>query len=120
MPENSTPAPAVDIAELLQKCQPDRTALVAELTPLIKEVMGEALRAIETALPDYKELGSADAKLHAGLRSRILNVANGKIRELPLILQNYLLQQVYVRQVVLRASVHEPVATWVNRNEAAA
>jgi hypothetical protein len=110
----------VSVAELLQKCQPDREALIAELTPLIQEVMREALRGIETALPDFKELGSADAKLHAGLRSRILNVANGKIRELPLILQNYLLQQVYVRQVVLRASVHEPVSQWINRTGAAA
>jgi len=110
---------AIDINTLMAKCQPDRVALTAELDPLFKQLMGEALRAIEAALPDFREPGSTDARLHATLRTAILNKANAQIRELPLILKNYLMQQVYIRQVVMRVSVNEAASQWIGVDQAA-
>ena len=116
MSENTT---APDINTLMAKCQPDRVALTAEIEPLFKQLMGEALRAVEAALPDFREPGSTDARMHATLRTTILNKANAQVRELPLILKNYLVQQVYTRQVVMRASVNEVATQWVGVDQAA-
>lgn len=93
------------LREAMLACQSDRQALAEEIAPLFKQLWGEALKCLETALPDYREPGSLDAKLHAALRSRILNEGNSKIRELPVILNNYLLNQVFTREVVTKVKM---------------
>ena len=91
--------------------EPDRQALKSELDLLFKDLMHEAITAVETCLPEFRVTGSADARLHASLRSRLLNVGNGKMRTLPEILKNYIVQQVYQRTLVLKESVSTPVVT---------
>ena len=103
MEDTSTPTLPVktaDLPSLMLQCQPDRDALNQEIADIIKPLMFLACRTAETALPDFREPGSADCRLYNALRSQILNAFNGKIREIPLITKNYLLQQVFVRQVV--------------------
>jgi hypothetical protein len=93
----------------LAKFEPDRLTLKAELDPLFRDFMSEALHAVEACLRDFRVPGSADAKLHASLRGRLLTVGNSKMREIPNITKNYVIQQVYVRELVLRQHVGEPV-----------
>ena len=52
----------------MRESEPHRQELLAELSPLFRQVMHEALCCLETALPDFREPGSADAKLHNALR----------------------------------------------------
>ncbi len=90
------------LREAMRACQPDRQALIDEVAPLFRQLWAEALTCLETALPDHREPGSADAKLHSALRNRILNAGNSKAREFQTILNNYLLTQVFKREVVTR------------------
>jgi len=101
--------PPKDLAQIMRECEPDRQALIAELTPLFRELWTAALTEVETCLPDFKEPGSADFKLHMSIRNRVLNIGNAKLRELPLILKNYAVSQVFQRQVVLTQRVNSPV-----------
>ena len=64
-----------------------------------------AIRAVETALPDFREPGSTDCKLHGALRNDLLNKFNGKRRELLNITKNYLVTQVFVREVVTHIQI---------------
>lgn len=98
------------LARFMRECEPDRAALAEELEPLFRDLFAEALKAVETCLPDFMEPGSADARLHHSARNRILNVGNAKIRELPSILKNYAVSQVFEREVVVRQRVNTPVA----------
>ena len=110
--EPSTPAaPATPdflndpVRKDLAKYEPDRVALKGEIDPLFKDLMHEAIAAVETCLPDFRVAGSADAKMHMALRNRLLNVGNGKMRSIPEITKNYIVQQVYERTTVLKESV---------------
>jgi hypothetical protein len=93
----------------MRECEPDRLALAEELKPLFKELWDEALKAVEACLPDFREPGSADFKLHLSLRNRILNVGNSRVRVLPNILKNYALRQVFQRVVETRQRINTPV-----------
>ena len=111
-PNGTNPAPATPgsssapdpnaLSRQMAACDPDRQALAVELEAAIKEVYAEALRCLETCLTDFREPGSADAKLHGALRNRILNVGNAKARELQQILKNYHVVQVFQRVVEVR------------------
>ncbi len=89
----------------LAKYEPDRIAIKGEIDPLFKDLMHEAIAAVEACLPDFRVAGSADSKLHLSLRNRLLNVGNGKMRAIPGITKNYIVQQVYERTTVLKESV---------------
>jgi len=86
--------------QAMRDCEPDRKALIADLEPLFRAVWTESLECLETVLPNFRELGSADAKLHAALRRRILNCGNNQSREQAAkVVKSYFVQQVFQRQV---------------------
>ena len=89
------------LRQAMRDCEPDRKALTDDLEPLFRAIWTEALECLETVLPDFRELGSADAKLHAALRRRILNCGNGQSRELAKVLKSYFVQQIFQRQVTV-------------------
>ena len=95
--------------DLLRQCQPDRESLNQEIDALLGALQFSAIRAVETALPDFREPGSSDAKLHAALRNDLLNKFNGKRREIAAITKNYVVQQVYIREVVMNVQVPRPL-----------
>ena len=105
-PQSSGPASPDD---LLRQCQPDRESLNQEIDALLGTLQFSAIRAVETALPDFREPGSSDAKLHAALRNDLLNKFNGKRREIAAITKNYVVQQVYIREVVMNVQVPRPL-----------
>jgi hypothetical protein len=47
--------------------------------------------------------------LHAALRNDLLNKFNGKRREIAAITKNYVVQQVYIREVVMNVQVPRPL-----------
>ena len=98
---------------LLRQCQPDRESLNQEIDTLLGALQFSAIRAVETALPDFREPGSSDAKLHAALRNDLLNKFNGKRREIAAITKNYVVQQVYIREVVMNVQVPRPLSLGV-------
>jgi len=98
---------------LLRQCQPDRESLNQEIDALLGALQFSAIRAVETALPDFREPGSSDAKLHAALRNDLLNKFNGKRREIAAITKNYVVQQVYIREVVMNVQVPRPLSLGV-------
>lgn len=102
-------APAQDLASVMRGCEPDRVALLKELEPLFRDLWGTALKEVETCLPDFRVEGSADAKLHAAIRGRVLTAGNAKLRELPGIVKNYAVRQVYERVVETRQRINTPV-----------
>jgi hypothetical protein len=99
--------------DLLRQCQPDRESLNQEIDALLGALQFSAIRAVETALPDFREPGSSDAKLHAALRNDLLNKFNGKRREIAAITKNYVVQQVYIREVVMNVQVPRPLSLGV-------
>jgi hypothetical protein len=86
----------------MAECEPDRQALTRELTPMFQDLWRGALESLETILPQFRDEGSADFKLHVALRSRILKLGNDQVRKLPEVLKNYAVRQVYERQVTQR------------------
>src|ERR1035437_57407 len=86
---STSPEPAPSLEALLVKCAPDRLALNKEIDELIGALQFAAIRAVETALPDFREPGSTDCKLHGALRNDLLNKFNGKRRELLNVTKNY-------------------------------
>lgn len=109
-PEEPAPSKVLtpeELSQVMADCQPHRDALVAELRPMFTHLMHEGLKAVEACLPDFRITGSADEKLHGRLRNQLLNLGNAKCRELMPVLRNYLLQQVFVRELVMRASVSD-------------
>ena len=102
---STSPEPAPSLEALLVKCAPDRLTLNKEIDELIGALQFAAIRAVETALPDFREPGSTDCKLHGALRNDLLNKFNGKRRELLNITKNYLVTQVFVREVVTHIQI---------------
>lgn len=84
-----------------KESEPHRRELAAQIEPLIKDTYTEALKCLEEALPGCKEVGSAEWKLFRSLRARILTNGNNKIRSLPDVLQCFLVQQVFERDVTV-------------------
>ena len=104
-PAPTSPEPTPSLEALLVKCAPDRLALNKEIDELIGALQFAAIRAVETALPDFREPGSTDCKLHGALRNDLLNKFNGKRRELLNVTKNYLVTQVFVREVVTHIQI---------------
>ena len=104
-PASTSPEPAPSLEALLVKCAPDRLTLNKEIDELIGALQFAAIRAVETALPDFREPGSTDCKLHGALRNDLLNKFNGKRRELLNVTKNYLVTQVFVREVVTHIQI---------------
>ena len=85
---------------LREEFQADREALRTQVEPLIRDVFHTALTCLEEALPEHDKPGTADHKLFQGMRHRILNTGNQKLRELPKILECFAMRQVIKREVV--------------------
>lgn len=109
VPQPGTPENPTDLGKLLQECHPDREALIRELEPLFRELWTEGLKAVESALPDFRQAGSADQKLHVRLRNMLLNKGNAQVREVRNILRNYYLKQMFARQLVEKIHIGEKV-----------
>lgn len=107
MDEQKTPT-GVDVAafeatkQALKDCQQDRSALQGQIDSLLQNLWTESLRVVEEILK-YKQGDSGEkAQLFQAYKSRILNAGNREKRQVPLILGDYVVQQIYVRESVTR------------------
>ena len=92
----------INITAELRKFEPDREALAVLLRPMFQALWHEALMCLESMLPERNVPGSADAKLFASLRHRILTAGNRQVRDLSRVLGGFAMRQVVRREEVDR------------------
>ena len=96
------PEKVAELNEAMRASQPGRRALEQEVDPLIRGLMQKSLACLEVALPHEVGDGSENEQRFRCLRKQVLDTANDNRRQVPLILNNYIVNQVYQREVVTK------------------
>ncbi len=89
------------ILEALKNSKEDQQALVVLLEPLFRRVTAEAISVMEMLLPE-RDKNPREASLFASARQRLLRVGNNSQRESVNVISDFIVHQVYKREVVAR------------------
>jgi hypothetical protein len=87
----------------------DRQALQDLLVPMFKTLWKQALASLAQMCPHEPGDGSPNEILFKMHRGTLLRIGNDQIRQLPTVLQNFRVEQLAVREEVVRIDVDTPV-----------
>jgi hypothetical protein len=100
--DSSVEATDKSIQQQLADCQPDRDRLRQQVEGLLKDLWTEDLRIVEEILKHDSGVPTPEkTRLFNAYKSRILNNGNSLRRQVPSILADYLIKQVFERTVTV-------------------